>query len=450
MGGCACRSVALRVINLLASVACASLDLHQVPGAPPPRSCDFYESHAYPATYNVELNVSCGVRIAAPGATGAVAAHGLGLFASRHFPQGETIAWIPESAHLWEPNIPWPIRHVVAENCEPKAYDESLLAVELLVERRDSNSRFKHYIAALAQVTLPEMQNIVLFAKDHISVLNVTQPGIAGSLQSSLRCMEAVLPKIEALREVPPSKGEQLWSLGIVKSRALRLRGRLALVPVADLANHGQQPSAEVSTREPDGGLQFQSLRSLAAGEEVTVAYGLRPNNLELLAQYGFVMPQNPSGMLLPFDFNALVDIEEHREGLDELEQLKRCGEALRSPRLWRDTPMLLEAVPARCLQDRLRRYYELHPSEMAVVSDGHVQTRALELMGQLCRQLLQRYRSVAAVVNRLQQHGQRARDWLTLQVAHEAVEDMRLLTTCTNAAKSREGEAEAAERDDL
>jgi hypothetical protein len=38
----------------------------------------------------------------------------------------------------------------------------------------------------------------------------------------------------------------------------------------------------------------------------------------------------------------------------------------------------------------------------------------------------------------------------MTLQITHEAVEDMRLLETCVGAAKAKEETARAKERDDL
>jgi len=147
---------------------------------------------------------------------------------------------------------------ILAEACEPHAYAEAVLATALLVERRDTDSRFKHYVAALAQVTLPELGNIATFANDHLRVLNVTRPDLVASFTSAMSCIEAVQHSIASLHEVPASKGEQLWAYGIVRSRSLHIQGRLALVPVIELANHGRDPNVELTTLAPDGGASSQ------------------------------------------------------------------------------------------------------------------------------------------------------------------------------------------------
>jgi len=84
------------------------------------------------------------------------------------------------------------------------------------------------------------------------------------------------------------------------------------------------------------------------------------------------------------------------------------------------------------------------------VLSDVHVQLKALELIGRLCAQILQRYRNVHDSINRLQQHGQKIHDWTLLNMAHEAVEDMQLLEICVEAAKKHSHAIQAKEKSDL
>jgi len=325
-------------------------------------------------------------------------------------------------------------------------YDESLLAVALLVETRDAHSRFKHYIASLGQITLPEIGNIVTFTDDQLSVLNVSRPDYIERFESALHCIEVAKPSIEALRHNPPSKGEQLWAYGIVKSRAVKLKGRLALAPIVDLVNHGLDPSAELGVRE-SGGVMLRSLRQLSAGDQVTVSYGYRMSNIELLAMHGFVMPGNQVGPLLPVDFAVAIDLDGD-EGQSSSGEIGACKEALSTPHLESDTKLLLDIKSAQCMEDRLFKYYEQHPTEIDVLSPLHIEARGMELIGLVCQQVYERYRNVAITINRLQQHGQRIHDWLMLQVAHEAVEDMRLLTTCADAARANQGVPK--ERDDL
>jgi len=181
------------------------------------------------------------------------------------------------------------------------------------------------------------------------------------------------------------------------------------------------------------------------------LSYGQRDSNLGLLATQGFITPQNPNGALLPFDFNTVYQIRRPNEDIaPEAAEKEHCAQALRSPQLFRDAPLLLDAAPAKCLEDRLFRYYEHHYTEIDVLNTEKIHIKALELMSRICQQLLRKYRQVSSTINRLQQHGQRVNDWLTLQVTHEAVEDMRLLEACEGAAKKLLEKSQAKVRDDL
>eukprot|EP00746_Dinoflagellata_sp_MGD_P102521 gnl/MRDRNA2_/MRDRNA2_41982_c0_seq1.p1 gnl/MRDRNA2_/MRDRNA2_41982_c0~~gnl/MRDRNA2_/MRDRNA2_41982_c0_seq1.p1 ORF type:complete len:433 (+),score=67.92 gnl/MRDRNA2_/MRDRNA2_41982_c0_seq1:49-1347(+) len=405
-----------------------------------PRDCELYHAYAYPSGYGIELNVTC-----SPVTSGSAKdkPH-LGLSAARAFSQGEVIAWVPEAYYIWEPTIRFPIRHAVAEACDPPSYPEAVLAVALLVERREPDSRFKHYIASLARVTLAQIQNIAGFTMDHLSVLNVTRPDLVETFLGALRCVESVGSNIKSLQTTPATQGERLWAMGIVRSRAIKLRGRLALVPVVDLANHGRPPTVELGTQEPNGGAFLQSLAPLEKDMELVLDYGSKMTNIELLATHGFTIANNPSGMILPFDFNTIYEVEDGQEDLPD------CTESLRWPHIWRDEPMLLDAIPAGCFEDRLFRYFSVHYTEIRSLNQNSIQIKALELIGKLCQQVLTAYEGLGAVLNRLQQHGQKVRDRVSLLLADAAVEDMRFLRTCVQASNKREKAIAAATRDDL
>jgi len=426
----------------LAGVSFRSSDVHGreplYPSTQQSRSCDFYESHAFPATYNVDLNVSCDDGVLTTDVVEASASIGLALRTARAFPAGESIVWLPQSSYIWEPNIPWQIRHAVADVCVPRAYAECVLAVALLVERRDAHSRFKYYIAALAQITVLQMRNIVTFARDHLQVLNVTRPDLVDGFETAMRCIRDAQVSIAALIDVPASHGEQLWAYGIVTSRAVKIKGRLALVPVLDLANHAYPASGELTVLEPGGTVALRSLRDLAAGEEITLVYGARMTNLELLAKYGFV-DQKQNDLVLPYDFNNVFQTEKatNADDQEEISDLDSCEQALRLPQLRSDAPLLLDAEPEKCLQQRLVKYFEHHYTEIDLLDNNNVQHKALELIGQLCEQLLSKYKQASGTINRLRQHGQLIKDWVSLELTHCAIDDMRLLDTCITTARS-------------
>merc|ERR1712194_719968 len=103
------------------------------------------------------------------------------------------------------------------------------------------------------------------------------------------------------------------------------------------------------------------------------LAYRDRASNLEMIARYGFVIPENPTGVFLPFDFNAAFrnvdDADTDFLRMDEADP-EYCDSSLRSPRLKRGSPLLLEDDVVGCLNRRLYRYYERHYTEIDVLTN--------------------------------------------------------------------------------
>lgn len=116
--------------------------------------------------------------------------------------------------------------------------------------------------------------------------------------------------------QLSDSLEQSLWALSAVRSRSLllaaaggsagapgRSRGALtALVPVIDLANHSFDPNAEVAYDAASGSVQLRPLRPVAAGEALSIDYGCRRDNLDLMCDYGFLETSNindaPLGLL--------------------------------------------------------------------------------------------------------------------------------------------------------
>jgi hypothetical protein len=98
---------------------------------------------------------------------------------------------------------------------------------------------------------------------------------------------------------------EYLWARHIVDSRSWLVReGVVALVPVADLANHvASGPLVNMNQDEQMAVVTANS--AIRAGEQIFFSYG-RKSNSHLMLHYGFVIPENEDDVLqMSLDFNG-------------------------------------------------------------------------------------------------------------------------------------------------
>lgn len=89
------------------------------------------------------------------------------------------------------------------------------------------------------------------------------------------------------------------WSFGILFSRLVRLPsmdGKVALVPWADMLNHGCEVETFLDYDKSSKAIVFTTDRQYQPGEQVFISYGKKSNG-ELLLSYGFVPKEgtNPS-----------------------------------------------------------------------------------------------------------------------------------------------------------
>mmetsp|Transcript_36277 Transcript_36277/g.79207 ORF Transcript_36277/g.79207 Transcript_36277/m.79207 type:complete len:408 (-) Transcript_36277:44-1267(-) len=380
------------------------------------QSCVQHQS-AFPPTYDHETNVTCGVTDGRRG-----------LYASREFRVGEVVAHVPEHLHLWEPTIPAAIRQNAAD-CPPGAYANAVLAAGVLEARRDPDARFRGFITALVQITAPSINNLPVFSADHRTMVNVTRPDLIGSQQQTVECVRNISAQVPRLKDQAPALGEILWSLAIVNSRAMRSTvGRWALVPVLDLVNHDFEPNVEVRTADSGhGAMYLQATRQIQGGEELLRSYG-DLSNTELLALYGFSVPSNPRGMVMPYDFN-LIQPEDKGVPSDV-----SCTPVLRWPMLVSDAVAGYTSEMVSCLYARLSRYYLDHPGEMLPFDADNLQLKTFESLVGLCKAKHQQLSQLHDVINRLRQHGQKIGDLVSVALADSAVGDLRILQACMDA----------------
>ena len=134
----------------------------------------------------------------------------------------------------------------------------------------------------------------------------------AGQVQDAVRCVAEVAG-------VPEDAAA--WAVSLVISRSFAVGGieGRALVPLADLFNHGPQPLPEWaaaraedpehpetpwSVSEDGQWFEVRATSAWPAGEEVTIPYG-EETTAELLGVHGLVLPDNPSEYLDLFGSHA-------------------------------------------------------------------------------------------------------------------------------------------------
>lgn len=167
------------------------------------------------------------------------------------------------------------------------------LAAWLLVERRDPDSRFQPYLAALPQ-SFPEFPTNA--TPDDLALL---EGSLAGAMVENVRAsLAADHAKLVADVAWFGSIGfdEFVWARTCAGSRTYLLamddKDVGVLVPFADMANHERGPNTRWEY-DPDAQVfRLLAQRDYLPGEEVCCDYGPKPN-MSLLAHYGFCLDDN-------------------------------------------------------------------------------------------------------------------------------------------------------------
>jgi len=105
------------------------------------------------------------------------------------------------------------------------------------------------------------------------------------------------LAELRALHLAPKFE-DTLWAMCMVNSRCFSetIDGERVsiMAPCCDFANHSPTPEAEYRYNTAEDAFQLAALRTLAPGVEACISYGcVHKSNLELMRDYGFVMPGN-------------------------------------------------------------------------------------------------------------------------------------------------------------
>ena len=211
-----------------------------------------------------------------------------------------------------------------AAHAGSKLTDEIILTYHLHCER----SAQSDYAA-----TLPLAQPSVLeLDSDDMALLPRCYANAANStVEFALQQFEALADALRLAGSTPLSVGDFLTAFSHVRARSVEVNDeqgdglepasdllrassgrRRALLPALDLINHhaGARTTLErvASTDPSSGGCCWRVIAQDAyeAGSQVFLTYGTC-DNLKLLLQYGFALPENPEAIIL-FDVRDLID----------------------------------------------------------------------------------------------------------------------------------------------
>lgn len=224
---------------------------------------------------------------------------GLGLVTQRPVKKGEELFNVPEAAWI---NITAVRNSSLGQVCEGlKTW--VAIAVFLIQESSNSNSKWRSYLDSL-----PDTLNSPLFWSDEdLAELQGTQ--LLGSVVGYFEFLQNEYNKLaeEVLEPNPNLFDPEIftfdafkWAFGILRSRSFPpLTGEdLALVPVADLVNHGgtsgdsswvKKKTGQIWKKENTNVLAVRATGNFASGEQVLMQYGLSKSNADLALDYGFV-----------------------------------------------------------------------------------------------------------------------------------------------------------------
>ena len=202
-----------------------------------------------------------------------------GIFAKQDFEPGDYICAIPFPATL-----------LIEDSIDG---DDSQAGLKFL-DTFCQEDNYKYYMNCLPKINDAQFDATPDFWEE--SVIQELQ--IPRLIETSLQCKRETAHLLDLQ-----------WATWIICSRGFStfkvnqdgsLKRRIVLIPYLDMLNHAVSPNASIEVVECPGSCQdsfyaLQALKSISAGEQITIGYGIRETSLDLLSKYGFWLPDNPA-----------------------------------------------------------------------------------------------------------------------------------------------------------
>lgn len=101
--------------------------------------------------------------------------------------------------------------------------------------------------------------------------------------------------------QLSDSLAHTAWATSLVRSRTFSEEvggeGITMMVPAADMANHAFNHNGTFCLSSDSSRFELRCIRATPAGSELSICYGENKTNLELMRDYGFVVPCNPNNV---------------------------------------------------------------------------------------------------------------------------------------------------------
>eukprot|EP00192_Tetraselmis_astigmatica_P005181 CAMPEP_0117655292 /NCGR_PEP_ID=MMETSP0804-20121206/4203_1 /TAXON_ID=1074897 /ORGANISM="Tetraselmis astigmatica, Strain CCMP880" /LENGTH=454 /DNA_ID=CAMNT_0005461637 /DNA_START=250 /DNA_END=1614 /DNA_ORIENTATION=+ len=237
-----------------------------------------------------------------------------GIFAAHILQAGDVVLDVPHSLLLKANDLVPPLLATckLSERERQERLAAILLACRLAAEGKESElERLRVWAEAQFQAPLPDCLPQVwqLYSCTFVPSYDEQTSLVFFEREELLELQDPTLVQMANTqygRDVLPSLGLQdtrlaIWAIGSVHSRAFGFGvDDIALAPFADMLNHSEDSNCRfesyASCKEagayPGGGSAFQVIagRSIEAGEELTISYGERKHNWEMMLSYGFIV----------------------------------------------------------------------------------------------------------------------------------------------------------------
>ncbi|GLJ51996.1 hypothetical protein SUGI_1105260 [Cryptomeria japonica] len=221
----------------------------------------------------------------------------LGLVAQRNISQGEVVLEVPKKIWISMDTVYASEIGKLCQGLRPWV----AISLFLLREKSKLNSPWRPYLNILPET----LDSPMFWSEEELAELQGTQL-LSSTLgykdyvgNEFLKVQDEVIAPNRHLFDSDITEEDFLWAFGILRSRAfLPLTGdNLALVPFADLVNHGFNIAAEEPSWERRGSGLFNRQEALSmkapaafmAGEQVFMQYGRNKSNSQLALDYGIV-----------------------------------------------------------------------------------------------------------------------------------------------------------------